>query len=82
MENSRIYVSNKTDKIIYVDKANSFSILNGSFEKMYKGQVTTSGASANSGVAVNLGIINKNLSGITVVEVMEHTIKQQLMRKE
>ena len=66
MEKNCIYVSNKTDRIIYVDKANSFSVLNGSFEKMYKGQVSTSGTSANSGVAVNLGIINKNLSGITV----------------
>ena len=66
MVTSGIYISNKTDKIIYVDKERSFSILNGSYEKMFKNSVHTDGTSSGSGVGVNMGIIHPNLSNITI----------------
>lgn len=66
METSRIYVFNKTDKIIYVDKGNSYATLNGTHYRMFTNQVTTSGTSSNSGIGVNLGAISPYLRGITV----------------
>ena len=66
MENNGLYVYNKTDKIIFIDKGNCYAIQNGSYVRMWSNSSSTSGTSTNRGVAVDLGIINKNLSGITV----------------
>lgn len=66
IDDSRIYVSNKTDKTIYVDKGNSYATLNGTHSRMFTNQVTTSGTSSNRGIGVNLGAISPYLRGITV----------------
>lgn len=66
MEYSGIYVYNKTDQIIYIDKANSFAVLNDTYNVMFDNTVTTSGTSSNSGLTVNLGAINSLLSGYTI----------------
>ncbi|MCH5178072.1 MAG: hypothetical protein J1F13_00190 [Prevotellaceae bacterium] len=61
-----IYVYNKTSQIIYIDKANSFAVLNGKHYTMFSNSVTTSGISGNSGIGVNLGMISPYLNGISV----------------
>lgn len=66
LKTNKIYVDNKTDQIIYVDKANSFSIFNDTHYTMFNNTVTTSGTSGSSGISVNLGRVSPYLSGITV----------------
>ena len=66
IQNCGIYVYNKTDKVIYVDKANCFAILNGVSEIIFKNSVETSGSNSNFGVSTYLGSISPYLNGITI----------------
>ena len=66
IQNSEIFVSNKTDKIIYVDKENSFAFINDLSYNMFNNQATTSGTTYSYGASTNLGAINSNLSGISI----------------
>lgn len=66
INNCDILVSNKTDKIIYVDKENSFAVCNDKHFNMFNNQITTAGTTYTYGVSTNLGSINSNLSGITI----------------
>ena len=66
IQNSEIFVSNKTDNILYVDKQNSFAVVNDLYYNMFNNQITTIGSTYTYGVSTNLSAINSNLSGITI----------------
>lgn len=74
----RIYITNKTDSTIYIDRANCFAIKNGNPESWFKNSATTNTTTTSSSnmVTVNAGAIARGLgvsgpigtalSGITV----------------
>ncbi len=52
-----LYIENKTDKIIYVDRGNCFTILNGKATNLFSNSAKTEGYTHNHGVSVNVGSI-------------------------
>ena len=61
--NGQIHIGiiNKTQKIIYIDKANSFIYLNGTPISLFSNSVTTTGVTDSKGHSVNLGGIARGL---------------------
>lgn len=54
----RLKVTNKTDKPLYIDLANSFRKMNGGYmEPFYKGSVYSEGAASTSGGSLNMGAV-------------------------
>ncbi|MBO4446757.1 MAG: hypothetical protein J5764_01375, partial [Bacteroidales bacterium] len=64
----KIYIRNKTNKLLYVDLGNSFFLRGSGSEVMYVPAATSSGTSSASGASVNLGSVNRSagLGGVTV----------------
>ena len=56
-----ICIINKTKKIIYIDKANSFIYLNGTPIPLFSNAVKTTGVTDTNGLSVNLGGIARGL---------------------
>lgn len=50
-----VAIENKTDNIIYIDKANTFVYINGTPISLFQNSVTTTSQSGTQGAAVNLG---------------------------
>lgn len=57
MENNdlKMAIYNKTDNVIFVDKANTFAYTNGNPETLFKNSATTTSNTKSSGASVNLG---------------------------
>lgn len=56
-----IAITNKTSKVLYIDKANSFIYLNGTPISLFTNAVHTTGTTDSSGHSVNLGGIARSL---------------------
>ena len=50
-----VIITNKTDKVLYIDKANSFLYKNGTTTSYFTNAVYTTGKAKDNGVSVNLG---------------------------
>ncbi len=57
IEANSLYVQNKTDDILYVDKGNSFQSVNGNPVCLYTNASYTEGSSKGQGASVNVGSI-------------------------
>lgn len=57
MENNdlKLAIYNKTDNVIFVDKANTFAYTNGTPETLFKNSATTTSNTKSGGASVNLG---------------------------
>lgn len=67
IEGEHLYILNKSDKVLFLDKGTSFYMLNGTTNSFYTNAVYSNTSSQGQGASVDLGRIGgKALNGVTV----------------